>query len=93
MFLISADRHRSDAYRTDRPGGYPLHEASSSRLTNIHTHKTMPHALFGYNATCSFALLTFDTTRADPELTYDVVTIDNEVVHTLKLRRSQMSFR
>jgi len=93
VFLISADRHRSDAYKTERPGGYPLYEASSSRLTNIHTHGLIPHALFGYNAKCSFALLTFDTAKADPELTYDVINIDDEPIHSLKLKRSELSFK
>jgi alkaline phosphatase D len=93
VFLISADRHRSDAYKTEREAGYPLYEASSSRLTNIHTHGLIKHALFGYNKKCSFGLLTFDTTKADPELTYEVVNIDNEVMHTLRIKRSQLSFK
>jgi len=93
VFLISADRHRSDAYKTQRPKCYPLYEASSSKLTNIHTHGLIKHSLFGYNSKCSFALLTFDTTKADPELTYEVVNIDNEVIHTLPLKRSQLSFK
>ena len=91
VFLISADRHRSDAYRTDRPGAYPLYEASSSRLTNIHTHKLIKHALFGYNKKCSFGLLTFDTTKADAELIYQVINIDDELIRTLKVTRSQLS--
>ncbi|MGB2820825.1 MAG: alkaline phosphatase D family protein, partial [Phycisphaerae bacterium] len=93
VFLISADRHRSDAYKTEREKCYPLYEASSSKLTNIHTHGLIKHSLFGYNAKCSFALLTFDTTKADPELTYEVVNIDNEVIHTLPLKLSQLSFK
>ncbi len=92
VFLISADRHRSDAYKTERPGAYPLYEASSSRLTNMHTHRAMKHSLFCHNKTCSFALLTFDTAAADPALSYDVVTIDNEVPHTLKIKLSDISF-
>jgi alkaline phosphatase D len=93
VFLISADRHRSDAYKTEREGAYPLYEASSSKLTNIHTHGLIKHALFGYNKTCSFGLLTFDTTRGDPELTYQVINIDDEPIHTLKLKRSELSFK
>jgi len=38
-------------------------------------------------------LLTFDTTKADPELTYQIVNIDDEVVYTLSLKRSDLSFR
>jgi len=93
VFLISADRHRSDAYKNDRPGAYPLYEASSSKLTNVHTHGLIKKALFGYNAKCSFALLTFDAAAADPELTYDVYNIDDEKIHTLKVKRSELSFK
>ncbi len=93
VFLISADRHRSDAYKNDRPGGYPLYEASSSKLTNVHTHGLIKTALFGYNSKCSFGLLTFDATTADAELTYDVYNIDDEKIHTLKVKRSELSFK
>ena len=93
VFLISADRHRSDAYKNDRPGAYPLYEASSSKLTNVHTHGLIKKALFGYNAKCSFGLLTFDTAAADPELTYDVYNIDDEKINTLKVKRSELSFK
>ena len=93
VFLISADRHRSDAYKNDRPGAYPLYEASSSKLTNVHTHGLIKKALFGYNAKCSFGLLTFDAAAADPELTYDVYNIDDEKINTLKVKRSELSFK
>jgi len=91
VLLLSADRHRSDAWKIERPKGYPLYEFASSRLTNIHTHPIMPGSLFGYNQTCSFGQLSFDTTRADPTVTYRVVTIDNEGVGTLTLARSQLT--
>lgn len=91
VFLLSADRHRSDAWKIEREHGYPLYELESSRLTNIHTHAIMPGSLFGYNKTCSFGSLAFDTTLADPTVTYKVVTIDNDVVHTLTLSKSQLT--
>jgi len=92
VFLISADRHRSDAWRIERPSGYDLYEANTSRLTNMHKHSTMDKALFSYNKKCSFGLLTFDTTKADAEIEYEVVTIDNEPVHSITVKRSQLSF-
>ena len=36
VFLISADRHRSDAWKIERDQDYPLYEFMSSRLTNQH---------------------------------------------------------
>jgi alkaline phosphatase D len=93
VILISADRHRSDIWRIDRPNGYPLYEFESSKLTNIHTHKVMPGSLFGYNKKCSFGLLRFDTTIPDPQVTYKIINIDNEVIYTFSLKRSQLTHK
>ena len=91
VILLSADRHRSDAWRIDRNNGYPLFEFESSRLTNQHVHELMPGALFGYNEKQSFGLLNFDTIAEDPTVTYQIVSIDNEIIHTLKLKKSKIS--
>jgi alkaline phosphatase D len=93
VILISADRHRSDIWKIDRPNGYPLYEFESSKLTNIHTHKVMPGSLFGYNKKCSFGLLQFDTTIPDPQVTYKIINIDNEVIYTFSLKRSQLTHK
>jgi len=92
VLLISADRHRSDARRIERPGGYTLYDLESSKLTNIHTHEIIPGAIFGYNKTCSFGCLEFDTARPDPQVSYVVVNIDGEEIHRLTLYRSELSF-
>jgi alkaline phosphatase D len=91
VILISADRHRSDAWKIERENGYDLYEFESSKLTNIHTHKIMPGAIFGYNKKCSFGLLTFDTTRSDPEVTYQIISIDNELIWEFSLKKSQLT--
>ena len=91
VVLISADRHRSDARRIDRQNGYSLYEFESSRLTNQHKHGLKPGAIFAYNEKQSFGLLDFDTTKPDPTVTYQIVSIDNEVVHSLTLKRSELS--
>jgi alkaline phosphatase D len=91
VLLLSADRHRSDAWKIERPEGYPLYEFESSRLTNIHMHGIMPGSLFGYNKTCSFGMVSFDTTASDPEVTYRIVTIDDEPVYSLTLKKSQLT--
>ena len=87
VILISADRHRSDAWRISRPGAYDLYEFESSRLTNQHVHKVMEGCIFGYNEDRSYGLLSFDTTLDDPTVKYTIVTIDNKPVHELTLRR------
>jgi alkaline phosphatase D len=93
VILLSADRHRSDAWQIQRPQGYELYEFNSSRLTNEHVHQIMPEAIFSYNAKQSFGLVDFDTQRGDPQVRYRVVTIDGEVVHHHTVRLSQLSYR
>jgi len=93
VVLISADRHRSDAWRIERTDGYPLYEFESSRISNIHTHRLMPGALLGYNEKCSFGKLLFDTTLPDPELSYEIFNIDNQLIHKLTLKKSQISHK
>ncbi|MFG0334197.1 MAG: alkaline phosphatase D family protein, partial [Maioricimonas sp. JB049] len=92
VLLMSADRHRSDAWKIERPDSYPLYEFNSSRLTNQHVHPTMEKqgAIFSYNAKQSFGLVQFDTTADDPMATYDVISIDGERVHSLTVRRSEL---
>ena len=64
----------------------------SSRLTNIHTHECLNGALFCYNEKCSFGVLAFDTTLANPTVTYDIINIDGEVVHSLTIDRGMLNF-
>jgi alkaline phosphatase D len=91
VVLISADRHRSDVWRIERPEGYALYEFESSRLTNEHVHRVIPESLFGYNEKQSFGLLTFDTTLPDPTVTYQIYSIDDELIYTLEVMRSEIS--
>ncbi len=93
VILLSADRHRSDVWRIDREKGYPLFEFESSRLTNIHTHGPQPGCLFSYNAKCSFGQLTFDTTKSDPAVTYRIYNIDDELIHTFTVKKSQLTHK
>jgi len=97
VVLMSADRHRSDFRRIKRPEGYDLYEMESSRLTNVHTHGLMQKAkgsefIMGFNTKCSFGLLDFDTTLADPQLKYTIVDIDNKEIDSRTLKLSQLSF-
>jgi len=83
VLLIAADRHRTDLRRTVRPNLYDLYELESSRLTNRHVHPVVktPGLIWGYNDTCSFAQLRFDTTLSDPGVTFECISIDGEVIH------------
>ena len=92
VFLIAADRHRTDLRTTARPGGYDLYEFESSRLTNRHTHGVVktPGLIWGYNKTCSFALMHFDTAAAAPHVDFECITIDGDVVHRHRLPLSAL---
>ena len=60
VIILSADRHRSDAYRVDTKieGMYPLYEFSSSRLTNQHVHPIIKSSLFGTTRNSRSGVLT-----------------------------------
>jgi alkaline phosphatase D len=90
VILISADRHRSDAWQIKRINGYDLYEFESSRLTNLHTHQVMPGALFGYNEECSFGVLYFDTTLKDPTVRYEIININGESIESLEVQLSEL---
>ncbi len=95
VFILSADRHRSDAYKVDTEinGMYPLFEFSSSRLTNQHVHKLIDHSLFGYNAKQSFEKIDFDLTTEDPTVKYTIINIDGKKIHDLTIKLSQLQFK
>ena len=91
VLLMSSDRHRSDAWVTEREGGYDLYEVSSGQFTNQHTHEVREGSLFGYNEKPSFGLLRFDTEADDPSVTYEVVDIDGDKQDTLRIEHSDLT--
>ena len=93
VFLVAADRHRTDLRKTERENGYPLFEFESSRLTNRHVHSVVktPGLVWGYNDTCSFGLMQFDTTADDPEVLFRCIDIDGAEQHSYTLRLSEIS--
>jgi len=93
VVLISADRHRSDAWKIPRSTGYDFYEFMSSKITNVVKHGLMDNALFGYNEKCSYGRLTFDTKASDPTVTYTIVNIDGEEIHSLTVKKSQLMHR
>ena len=95
VILLSADRHRSDAYKieTGIEGMYPLYEFSSSRLTNQHVHPLIKSSLFGYNEKQSFGRVDFDLTAEDPTVKYTIISIDSEEIHSLEIKSSELKFR
>lgn len=78
VFLLSGDRHRHEMFKLGFDIGYPLYEFETAKVTNIHTHKANPHALFSYNEGNFFGLLDFDFTLNNPSVTYRCVTQDGK---------------
>jgi len=93
VILLSADRHRTDAWKIKRENGYDFYEFMSSRLTNIHTHELMPEALIGYNEKCSFGILDIDTELQDKKVTFNIVSIDGEVKDSLTVKSSSLQLQ
>ena len=91
VVLLSSDRHRSDAWLTEREDSYDLYEFGSAHFTNQHTHRVMEGSLFGYNEKNSFGYLHFDTEAEDPEVTYKILSIDGQVQETLTVKLSQLN--
>jgi alkaline phosphatase D len=94
IVLMSADRHRSDAWRIQRPNGYDFTEFNSSRLTNQHVHPEMHKqgALISYNKKQSFGLVEFNTATKQPVVKYTVISIDGEKIADISVKRSALVF-
>ncbi|MCB9260579.1 MAG: alkaline phosphatase D family protein [Ignavibacteriales bacterium] len=93
IILLSADRHRSDAWKIERENGYDFYEFTSSKLTNMHTHKLMPKALFGYNEKCSFGELDFNFKNDNPKVTYNIINIDGDLINSITVTLNQLSYK
>ena len=98
VILMSADGHRSNAWRIEHPNQpiqtdeYDFYEFNFSRLTHQHVHKTMLEAIFSYNEKQSFSLVDSDTTRQPPIATYKVANLEEQIVETLELSLDQLRF-
>ena len=94
ILLVSADRHRSDCWKISRPKGYDFYEFNSSRLTNQHVHPRMEKAgaIFSFNQSQSFGLVTIDTTQDDPLIRYEVIDIEGNRPHQIEVRHSKLRF-
>ena len=46
--------------------------------------------IWGYNKTCSFGLMRFDTAADTPKVTFECVTIDGKVLYRHELKASEL---
>lgn len=91
VLLISGDRHRSDIWKIEREGGYPLYEFVSAKVTNEHTHPTFDNAVWSYNEGNFWGRLDFDFRSDDPVMIFKCVDISGEVVKEFPLKLSELS--
>lgn len=92
VFLIAADRHRIDLRRTKRPDSYDLYEFVSGRLTNRHVHPVVKTdgLIWGYNETCGYCLLHFDTLTKDPVLELEAYDLHAKKLFGYAIRASDL---
>jgi phosphodiesterase/alkaline phosphatase D-like protein len=94
VLLISGDRHGSRGYRIPRPSGYHFYEFEVGSLDGREGHQKMRDTkLFEFSETSAFGEFTIDATAPDPEVTFRLISDDGFIVHTSKLKRSQLTPR
>jgi alkaline phosphatase D len=81
VVLMSADRHRTEVWEIEWDGSLTLYEFTSSRLTNMHFHDTVPGAIFSYNDPQSFGILEFNTEKKFPKVLFKIVNLYGEKVY------------
>ncbi len=94
VLLISADRHRIDLRKIKRPKGYDFYEFVSGRLTNRHVHPVVrtEGLLWGYNDTCGFCLLRFDTRKRTPQVLLEAYDSTGKILHQRKILAKNLTF-
>ena len=94
VFFIAADRHRIDFRKTDRPKGYYLYEFVSGRLTNRHVHPVVKTSglIWGYNKTCGYGLLHFDTRAKKPQVKLEAYDNRGELLFAREISGRELEF-
>ena len=95
VLLISADRHRIDVRKTARPRGYDLYEFVSGRITNRHVHPVVKTEglIWGYNDSCGYCLLHFDTTKKNPVMNFEAYDNLGELLFSQKVFSNDLKFK
>ena len=95
VLLISADRHRIDLRKVDRPNGYDFYEFVSGRLTNKHVHPVVKTdgLIWGYNDTCGYCLLQINTRKKDPSLVLEAYDLNGKKLFAQEVKASSFSFK
>lgn len=92
VILLAGDRHRTEIWKNDIGGDYPLYEFLSGKVTNLHTHKTRKEAEWSYNQGNFWGDLSFDFTLADPTVTFSAINQEGKILKSFPLKLSELSF-
>ena len=92
--MLAADRHRIDLRKTKRPEGYDLFEFVSGRLTNRHVHSVVKTdgLIWGYNETCGYCLLHFDTKAKKPQVKLEAYDNKGKLLFAQKISAQDLRF-
>ena len=92
VLLIAADRHRIDLRKISRPNGYDFLEFVSGRLTNKHVHSVVKTdgLIWGYNKTCGYCLLRFNTKLKNPEISLEAYNNMGVLIYSHIIRASEL---
>ncbi|HUT33201.1 MAG TPA: alkaline phosphatase D family protein [Planctomycetota bacterium] len=95
VLLISGDRHGARGFRIPRPSGFAFYEFEPASLGGIDwgPKAMVPDCrdqLFGYLG-YAFGEFTIDAGIQDPTVTFRLIGENGDVVHEMKLTRSQLT--
>jgi alkaline phosphatase D len=94
VLFISGDRHGARGFTIPRPSGFQFYEfepaSLGGRMGPPATDPNWDTQLFGVSGTYAFGEFEFDTSVDDPEVTFRLIGDDNQVLFSLKLKRSQL---
>ncbi|MCF7973237.1 MAG: alkaline phosphatase D family protein [Phycisphaerae bacterium] len=95
VLLISGDRHGARGFRIPRPGGFQFYEFEAGSLGGRKgpavTRPQWDTQFYGIADKYAFGEFTVDATLSDPEVTFRLIQDNGTVIHTLTLRRSQLT--
>ncbi len=91
VILLSGDRHRTEIWKNDNPGSYPLYEFLTGKVTNLHTHPTRDEALWSYNKGNFWGDLSFDFSLDDPTVTFSAINQTGQTFKRFTVNLSEIS--
>jgi alkaline phosphatase D len=93
VIFISGDVHYAEISRLVREGLYPIYDVTASGITSTWDFATPnSNRIDGPVMENHFGLISFDWTKADPEITMQIIDAKGEARITRKIKLSDISF-